>query len=142
MCIIVLNYLMSQFLEKSNQSLDSAKYLVKQQYYSSTVNRSYYACFQFLMHILFEKLKKDQAEFYNEVLQRPNGTHTWASKLIGNELARQNIEDYKWFQRVLPEFREKRVKADYYPAVISPDEGELSITRAESIINMLKVNFK
>ena len=133
---------MSQFLEKSIQSLDSAKFLVKQQYYSSTVNRSYYACFQYLMHILFEKLKKDQAEFYNEVLHRPNGTHTWASKLIGNELAKKDMEDYKWFQRVIPEFREQRVEADYYPTIISPDQGNQSINKAETIINLLKKHFK
>lgn len=142
MCIIVLNLFMSQFLEKSTQSLNSAKFLVNHQYYSSTVNRSYYACFQFIMHVLFIKLKKDQTEFYTEVLQRQNGTHTWASKLIGNELAQKNMTDYKWFQRALPEIREKRVKADYYDTIISHEEGALAITQAESIINLLKQNFK
>ena len=133
---------MANFLEKANQSLDSARFLVKQTYYSSTVNRSYYACFQYIMHILFDKLKKDQKEFYNEVLQRPNGTHSWASKLIGNELAKKDMEDYKWFQRVIPEFREQRVIADYYSTVVSPDQGNQSITQAETIINLLKKHFK
>ena len=133
---------MTKFLEKANQSLESAKILSKHHYYSSTVNRSYYACFQYLMHILIEKLKKDQTEFYNEVRQRPNGTHSWASKLIGNELARKNLDDYKWLQKELPEFKEKRVLADYYPDVVSPEDGNLSITKAESIIRLLKTHFK
>lgn len=133
---------MSNFLEKANQSLDSAKFLFKQNYYSSTVNRSYYACFQYLMYILFDKLNKDQAEFYTEVRQRPNGTHSWASKLISIELAKKDDEDYKWFQKEIPEFREKRVEADYYPTVISQSDGTNSITKAETIINLLKKHFK
>lgn len=133
---------MSELLEKANQSLESARLLFKQSYYSSTVNRSYYACFQFILHTLFVKLKKDQDEFYNEVRLKPNGTHGWASKLIGNELAKKDLADYKWFQRELPEFKEKRVKADYFPVIISQDDGNQSINKAEAIINVLKKHFK
>jgi uncharacterized protein (UPF0332 family) len=128
--------------EKAAQSLNSAKYLVTQHYYSSTVNRSYYACFQYLMYVLFEKLNKNQADFYNEVRQRPNGTHSWASKLVGIELAKKNLDDYKWFQKEIPEFREKRVVADYYSTEINGPEGYLSISKAEAIINLLKKHFK
>lgn len=133
---------MSQFLEKANQSLDSAKLLVKNNYYSSTVNRSYYACFQYLMYILFDRLKKDQDEFYKEVQEKPNGTHTWASKLVGIELAKKNMEDYKWFQKEIPQFRQKRVQADYYPIKMMPDDGNFSISKAEAIINLLRKHFK
>ena len=94
------------------------------------------------MHILFEKLKMDQTDFYNEVRQRPQGTHSWASKLIGIELAKINLADYKWLQKELPELKEKRVSADYYPDALNADDGYHSITKAESIINLLKKNFK
>ncbi len=133
---------MSNFQEKSIQSLESAKVLVKCHYYSSTVNRSYYACFQFVMHILFDKLKKDQREFYAEVQQRPNGSHSWASKLIGIELAKKSLEDYKWLQGKFPEFREKRIVADYHPIALSADDGNDSITLATTILNLLRKHFK
>ncbi|MCP9751393.1 HEPN domain-containing protein [Ferruginibacter sp. HRS2-29] len=133
---------MSELLEKSRQSLLSAKSLVKETYYSSTVNRSYYACFQFILHILFTKIKKDPTEFYNEVQNGKNGTHTWASKLISYELAKKDMIDYKWFQGHVPALKERRVNADYYQSVISQEEGYKAISEAENIINLLVKNFK
>ncbi len=134
---------MSSFSEKSKLSLESAKLLANNNFYSSSVNRSYYACFQYIMHILFEKIKMDQTQFYNDVRNRPNGTHSWASKLIVIELAKKpDKSDYKWLQEQLPDFRELRENADYYPAEISQDLGRSSISKAESIMNLLSKNFK
>lgn len=133
---------MGEFAEKSNQSLKSAELLVKQHYYSSTVNRSYYACLQFMLYVLFEKLKYDKAQFYNEVRQGKDGTHGWASKLIGNELCRKSRTDYKWFQQAYPEFKKLRVTADYYEDRITPNQGYESIKTAESIINCIKQHFR
>ena len=133
---------MSVLLEKSKQSLKVAKLSFDNNYYPSTVNRSYYACLQLMLHILFNKLNKDREEFYNEVRHNPNGgTHIWASKLIGIELIKKDKDDYKWFQKNIPEFREKRVLADYYEDTISYDDGDFSIKRAESVINLLNKNF-
>ncbi len=131
------------FLEKATQSLESAKCLVKQSYYSSTVNRSYYACLQYILHVLFEKIKMDQTGFEQDLKQKQHiGTHSYATKIIGNELARKDISDYKWFQKQFPELKEKRITADYHSVVISADEGNASILRAETIINLLKKHFK
>ena len=141
-CIIVLDYSMESLSEKANQSLNSARLLVKESYYSSTVNRSYYACFQYLMHILFEKLKKDPDEFYSEVNNGKNGTHTWASKLIGIELAKKDLNDYKWYQKEIPALREKRVQADYHATVMLPVDGYDSINKADAIMNILAKHFK
>ncbi|MEO6404542.1 MAG: HEPN domain-containing protein [Ferruginibacter sp.] len=133
---------MADFSEKSIQSLDSARYLVKQHFYSSTVNRAYYACFQYIMYVLIKKLNRDEKMFHIEAKNSPNGTHTWACKVIGIDLAKKSYNDYKWFQKEIVELREKRVLADYHSAVITPEEGNVSITKAESIINVLKGNFK
>lgn len=133
---------MSELLEKSKQSLQSAKILVQQTYYSSTVNRSYYACFQYLLYVLFVKLNKNQDEYYQEVRNGQNGSHTWASKIIGIELAKKDIGDYKWFQKHFPQLKEKRVDADYYQIVIGQPDGYSAISEAENIINLLKKHFK
>lgn len=142
LCIIVFGYSMASLSEKANQSLNSARLLVKENYYSSTINRSYYACFQYLMHILFEKLKKDPVEFYTEVNNGKNGTHTWASKLIGIELAKKDFKDYKWYQKEIPALREKRVQADYHATVMLPADGHDSINKADAIMNLLAKHFK
>ena len=133
---------MASLSEKATQSLNSARLLVREHYYSSTVNRSYYACFQYLMHVLFEKLKKSPTEFYNEVNNGKNGTHTWASKLISFELAKKDIKDYKWYQKEIPALRAKRIEADYHNIEISSAEGHDSINKAESIMNLLARHFK
>lgn len=133
---------MSDLNEKANQSLDSARILFRQNYYSSTVNRSYYAAFQYILHIVFSKLNKDPKEFYNEVQNSKNGTHTWASKLVSIELYKKDKDDYKWFQRELPAFRQARVIADYYPDVITQVSGNDSISKAEAMFNLLKKHFK
>jgi uncharacterized protein (UPF0332 family) len=133
---------MSEFLEKSTQSLSSAKLMVKESYYSSTVNRSYYACFQYLLHVLFVKLNKDQKEYYQEVRTGKNGSHTWAAKLVSISLAKLNMDDYKWFQKHLPELRAKREDADYFPVIISQSDGHEAISKAENLIGVLRKNFK
>ena len=85
----------------------------------------------------------NQDEFYNQVRNRPNGTHSWASKLIVIELAKKaDKEDYKWLQEQLPDFRDLRVSADYYPDEITQELGIMSISKAESIMNVLLKNFK
>jgi uncharacterized protein (UPF0332 family) len=133
---------MYNFLEKSEQSLESANILVKQSFHSSTVNRAYYACIQFLMHTLFTKLKYDKNQFYVDVRNSSDGTHGWASKLIGIELAKIDMDDFKWFQRTIKEFKKVRVQADYHETVISHQQGYDSITTAKTVINTVKKNFK
>ncbi len=134
---------MSELLEKSKQSFESAKILLKNNYYPSSVSRSYYACFQYILYTLFEKLKKDKEEYYKEVREKPTGTHGWASKLISIDLAKKcSHKDYKWFQENLPLLKKKRIEADYYSDIIKPEDGHDSINKAESLINMLKTNFK
>jgi uncharacterized protein (UPF0332 family) len=144
MCIIVLNFSMSQLLEKSKQSIASAKILLTRNYYSSSVNRSYYGCLQYMLYVIFDKLKKDKQEFYSEVQSKSNGTHGWASKLISIDLIKvvKDRDDYKWFQENIKSLKKKRIEADYFSDVISQEDGEKSIKRAEALITILVKSFK
>jgi uncharacterized protein (UPF0332 family) len=141
MCIIVPNFCMNKFLEKSTQSLNSADILIKQQYYSSTVNRAYYGYFQFLMHILFEKLKKDKEQFYLDVQAGKEGSHVRASNLICTLLCNKiSSKEYKWFQKTIKELKKNRVTADYHDSIITPDEGSQSIKWANDLIKCVEQN--
>ena len=135
---------MSTFIEKSTQSINSAETLVKEHYYASTVNRAYYSYLQFLMHILFEQLKLDKIKFYKDVqFGNAGGTHIMASNLVCKELVsakKISNSDYKWFQKTIKEFKQKRNLADYYNDVISQSEGLQSINWSKDLINCIRQN--
>ncbi len=126
------------FLEKSKQSMLIAEMLIKQNHYSSTVNRAYYSCLQYILHILHEKLGHTQEDL-NKTPR--NGTHSQAQYLLEMSLVRKvgsNKKDYKWLQEKFPEFKQDRVIADYYSDALNQEKGYGAINTAHSIINTLK----
>lgn len=132
----------SNLFEKHIECINAAKLLQKSNYYSSTVNRSYYGCFLFLLDTLYTKLKVNPDEFESQRRQNKEGTHGWASKLIEIELAKLDREDFKWYQKNFPEFQKLRIKADYSKEMISQEESLNSINTATSIINCVSKYIK
>jgi len=132
----------SNLFEKHKESINAARLLQQSQYYSSTVNRAYYGCFQFLLNILFTKLNVKPEDFESQRRQNKEGTHGWASKLIEYELAKLDKSDFKWYQKTFPEFQKLRNKADYSNDIISQSESLESINTADSIINCVNKNIK
>ena len=122
-------------LEKSNQSMLTAETLLKQNFYPATVNRAYYSCLQFILHILFEKLGHTH-EYLNTMPR--TGTHSQAQYLLEMTLVGYSKADYKWFQEKLPEFKQERVIADYHGDPLNQSKGYEAINTAKSIINTLK----
>ena len=126
------------FLEKSTQSMMSAKFLIKQHLYSDTVSRAYYSSLQYIFHVLIEKLGKT----HDEINKAPRtGTHAQAQYLLELALCSKNPRDYKWFQEKFPEFKEERVKADYFQNTFDSNSSGEAINTAESIINIMKKQF-
>lgn len=70
------------------------------------------------------------------------GTHASAIKLIGFDLIRKEKNDYKVFQRLIPELKELREKSDYENVAISQSEGWEAIQNSDSIKNILSKNYK
>lgn len=58
---------MTSFAEKSQQSIQAAGLLLTSNLYPSSINRSYYSFFQFMMHVLFNKIKMDQHSFHTHI---------------------------------------------------------------------------
>ena len=133
---------MPNYLEKSTQSLNAAKLLQGEHYYPSTVNRAYYAYFQYVMHVFFDKLKLDEDTYHKEGKEENKGSHNQAMELLYKELDRKDRQDMIWLQRVVKEFKQNRVEADYRAIVILQETGDKCILTAESIINVLKKHFK
>lgn len=134
---------MEHYLEKSNDSLDSAGILIQQQYYASCVNRAYYGYFQFLLHILFEVLNKDRSQFDEAAEKSKEGSHVRASNLIIIAIERKlTSKKFRWFQGKIKELKQKRVEADYYNIITTPEDGDLCIQWANELINCVHENLK
>ncbi|HTB51894.1 MAG TPA: HEPN domain-containing protein [Ferruginibacter sp.] len=135
---------MSTFLEKSNQSLESANLLAKEKLYSSTVNRAYYASLQFVLHILI-KTGDDKDEIANQCKLEKKGTHIIVLNRIKRKvykLRKYDTQYFKWFQNALPELKEDRNIADYTDNVLVLEDAHNSIEKAKSIIEFLNVTFE
>lgn len=135
-----LKYLMSSFADKSQQSLTSAEMLLKNNFYPSSVNRSYYAFHQFVLHILFNKLKNDKAEFETDVLHQ-GGTNKLAWNKVSIEFIKRNRDDYRWMQSKVQELKLARVNADYTETVIHQEDAHNVYGITNSMINSLKRTF-
>lgn len=122
-------------LEKSRQSMMAAEMLIKQHNFSSTVNRAYYSCFQYILHILIEKLGHTH-EYINTMPR--TGTHSQAQYLLSLTLSTKNAKDYMWFQEKLPAFKQDRVVADYHGDALNQSFGYDAINKANAIMNVLK----
>ena len=133
------------YLEKSTQSMSAAQLLIKEHLPASTVNRAYYACVQYILHVLVDKLNHT----WDDIQKQPgSSTHSKAQYLLEHYLYqkckdnKENYKDYKWFQQKFPEIKLERNKADYQPDVISPDEGHKAITKADTLMNVMVKYFK
>ena len=131
------------YLEKSNQSMLAAEKLKTERFFASTVNRAYYSCIQYILHILIEKLTHTS----EEITQTSTGTHVQAQKLLSNSLYqickedRDKLNDYKWFQSKLPELKLARVKADYNSDIITQGGSHAAIDQ-QMIDSVLKKHYK
>jgi uncharacterized protein (UPF0332 family) len=127
-------------LEKSKQSMLAAELLVKQQYYAGTVNRAYYSCLQFILHILLEKLAQTRETLED---QPRTGTHSKAQYLLESTLVLRDKskKDYKSFQEKFPAFKQERVLADYHEAAFTQERAYQAISMAQSIMNTLNKHY-
>lgn len=115
-----------------------AETLIKQHYYSASVNRAYYSCLQFMLHILIEKLGHTYGDINK--IQR-TGTHAKAQHLLGMTLARKDNIGHKWIENRMRDFKDYRVTADYRGDPLNQDIGYEVIRTATAIINILKKNY-
>jgi len=132
---------MSGFKEKSSQSSAAADHLIKSALFSSSVHCSYYSCVQNLLHILFNKLNLDQKQFQSDARNNNKGTHKWAADVIGIQIAKKSVKDYKWFQREFGELRALREVADYSEELIGSDSSRDAKRRCSTLNNFLTQTF-
>lgn len=134
---------MANFQGKSTVYLQSASVLKdKHQYYDASIQCSYYCCVQFMLYIVFEKLDISKEQFEADRRNNKDGTHGWASKLIGFEIIKKDKNEYKWFQKEFPELKALRENAAYSDVFSNIDKSEDAYKKADQIVNTLKKLFK
>lgn len=142
---------MTSFAEKSQQSIQAAGLLLTSNLYPSSINRSYYSFFQFMMHVLFNKIKMDQHSFHAHIHCSGKKTHTLVWSIVGTAFVKNRPQvyssyewnkEYRWLQEKIKEFKKMRECADYHEDTIRQDDADQWIKNAQSMIHCLKKCFK
>src|ERR1700742_111285 len=104
---------MNVFKDKAHFNREAAELCLKNTLYAPSVHCSYYSCIQYILYILFDKLKMTEQKFNEKKHYYKTGTHACAIKLIGNDLFDKEQSAYKDFQKLIPELKDLREKSDY-----------------------------
>lgn len=116
---------LSQYrLERSREDLDSAKILLQEGQFKSSINRSYYAIF----HCLRAVTALDNFD---------SGKHSGIIAYINHKYVKEGIFEKEFSKLVNSAFR-LREKADYQDFfIVSKDMAEQQIERSEKILEMV-----
>lgn len=133
---------MSLLRDKSHYNRQAAELCLKNSLYAPSIHCSYYSCIQYMLYVLFEKLKMSKDEFEKRKNSFGSGTHSSAIKLIGIDLIKKEKKDYKTFQKLVPELKLLREESDYENVGISQDQGWTAMNNSDSIKNILTKNYK
>lgn len=128
---------MNGFLEKTTQNLNSAKILLDQCHYSSSVHCSFYGCLQTAFHTLFVKLNHEKSQFDHMRRLQKMGTHQYVFNLIKKEIEKSLKSDYQWFIHNFTKLKKLREQADYSEEPISQSEGYNALSKAIAINNLI-----
>ena len=133
---------MNVFRDKSHFNREAAEICLQKSLFAPSVHCSYYSCIQFMLYVLFEKLKMTEEGFNEQKASWRVGTHACAIKLIGYDLIRKEKTDYKAFQKLVPELKELREKSDYTQISIGHSDGYLAMGNSDSIKRILQKNYR
>ena len=133
---------MSVFRDKSHFNRQAAELCLKNNLYAPSVHCSYYSCIQYMLYVLYDKVKMTELSFNEQKTILGTGTHACAIKLIGIDLIKRERTAYIAFQKLIPELKQLREKSDYQNIAIGQSEGHLAMNNSDSIKNILTKNYK
>ncbi len=129
---------------KSNQNLSLANRIIENNddSLSASVHCSYYACFQFMAHILrshfmrSEKDIKSQGSGNNE-----GGSHNILINEIREQLDIVNPAIGRRFNNDIQQLKGMRIRADYRNYEIKLEEAQMALSYSKNLLTVLKQNF-
>lgn len=135
---------MSNFLQvKSNNNFTASETLLKQELNAPSVHCAYYACVQYMLHILYtkqgmteESINEEQREVSNEL---EGGFHAWLINKFFRLLLRfEHGEVSRTFYEYTGQLKGLRIKADYKNKDITAQKAKDAYETSEKIIKILK----
>jgi len=136
---------MSNWKIKSEQNKISAKLLINNSYYSSSVHCSYYSNIQLMLHILLTDLQKSEQEIDSEGhqgAQDEGGFHNWLKNSITRELFMRNNQLVPDFNNFFGQLKGLRIKADYKNLEIIERRAKSGLDLSNSIEEILTEEFE
>ncbi|WP_375560488.1 hypothetical protein ACE193_22795 [Bernardetia sp. OM2101] len=134
---------MSEIESKSEQNLRMARLSIEKACYATSIHCSYYACVQFMTHLLYDYYEKSDEEISIQQKQiskeLAGGFHVWiinffVIKLLpfeGGKIARDFSSD-------ATQLKKWRVFADYKAKKITSDQAKQAQTYSENILKILQ----
>ena len=135
------------FLSKSELNLDAAEKLKNNpnNHHASSVHCSYYSCYQRLLHILYQILGYDLAQYDEEFrsfkLTQNGGNHEFMLQLFWQKISTKSIDDAKEFKTNFISLRKLRIDSDYRSLWLEKDSSEKAYNLALAIMRTVKKNF-
>jgi uncharacterized protein (UPF0332 family) len=137
---------MSNFLQiKSDNNVKASQTLLNQDLCASSVHCAYYACVQYMLHILYtkqgmteESIHEDQKEGSNEL---EGGYHVWLIykfELLLLQLRGDQGKTARTFASDIGQLKGLRTKADYKNVEITAKQAKRAYETSEAIIKILK----
>lgn len=131
-------------LEKSNQNLASANFLLEKKMFASSVHCAYYSCVQRMLNVLYEFIGQDKEELKRKCELNATGSHVIVANTVKSELfsISSNMSENQYFSNQIGNLKRNREAADYGKVIIEFPKCKASIEIALKINNILDKNFK
>lgn len=129
-------------VEKSNKNIESARLLMEEELWNSSVHCSYYACLQIIKQIVYNLKTKRIAD---QQLSRGD-THRYLIQCMVSDLAGKAYRDGGMlqidFQSKISELKGRRESADYSETIINEVDSDAAQNLAVDLIDYLNQIYK
>lgn len=127
---------------KSILNKESAELLLKDNKYAPSVHCSYYSCIQFMLFLIYGKLKVTNTDFEIRRKEVQKGTHQYAISLILDHLntlkyEKDGKDNLKFFKTKISELKLLRELSDYKDVMIDNVQGDEAYDLSNGINGIL-----
>ena len=135
---------MSEWKKKSKENQKSAKLLIQNSNFSSSVHCAYYSNIQLMLHILLHDIKLSETEIEAESKQGSldeGGFHNWLKAAITRELLDRDFMLVRDFNNFFGQLKSLRIKADYKNLLILEQKAKNGLDLSRNITKLLEEKF-
>lgn len=134
---------MGVLIKKSDENISSAKLLIENNCYASSVHCSYYSSVQIMIHLLLNKFGYTPEKLEADAKSQFKGSHIFARDVIRDKMKDLGIRfKAQEFYREIGELKNKREQADYQEKLIDKDFSESAVAQADNVNLILEEIFK